>query len=272
MGTRTKAKQALPFKRRSSYLAYPEDLYLEKREGHKHYDPRVHYAPVERDVVWIMKPGHGVHKAVLVEKMGDKIAVVDGRQRVINALEANRRLQAEGVPRIMIPVAPKRGDAKSMFQIRVITNKHRRNDDPVVEAHTMQQYINMGHNEEDCAELWGCTRRTVLNRLHLLELCPEVQQAISAGKTTVGRALKLRDLSYEEQKKALERKPPPAKPRRPSLKKALGVVNFSGNGALSSQPLLPPIRAAILWATGQISDEEAARKIKGFKKALEGTT
>ena len=255
-------KQALPFKRRSSYLAFPEDLYMEKEEGKKHYDPRVHKKFVERDVKWILT--HGVQNAVLVTKEGDRIVVVDGRQRVINATEANRRLVAEGVERIMIPVAPKRGGAVTLFQIRVICNQHRQPDGPVTEAFTMQQYLDMGHNEEDCAELWGCTTRTVRNRLCLLELCPEVQRAVTEGKITVSRAIKLRNFSFEDQKRALEKRQTRALlARRPAKKKVRQVL--SANGSLP-----PPVRAAIQWANGEITDEQAATKIKGFKLALEG--
>lgn len=254
-----KAKQALPFKRRSSYLADPADLYMEEDPGKRHYDPRVHNPPNERDVRWIMK--HGVQKAVLVSKEGDRVVVIDGRQRVINALEANRRLEEQGVDPIMIPVAPKRGDAVTLFQIRVICNKHRKDDDPVTEAYTMQQYLDMGHNEEDCADLWGVTKQTVKNRLYLLELAPEVQKAVVEGKITVTRALKLRNLSFEDQVEALSRKPRARKSRRPSKKKVRHVL--SANGALPT-----PVRAAIQWANGEIDDAEATRQIKGFKKAL----
>ena len=262
MTTKKTKKQALPFKRRASYLAYPEDLYLEKKAGQKHYDPRVHHTFVERDVVWMLKPGHGVHKAVLVEKEGDRVTVVDGRQRVINLLEANRRLVAMGHPRKMLPVSPKRGDATSLFQIRVICNKHRQEDDPVTEAFLMSQYLNMGHNEQDCAELWGYTDRTVRNRIYLLELCPEVQQAVIAGDLQVTAAIRLRNLSRTEQIEALHRKPEPKKSRRPSPRKFKALL--ASNGTLP-----PPVRAAIQWANGEITDEQAAKQIKGFGRALE---
>ncbi len=260
------SKKALPYKRRSGFLAYPEDLHLEKREGHRHYDPRVHYPPVERDVKWMMKQGHGVHIPVLVEKQGDLVVVADGRQRVINATEANVRLVAEGRPRIMIPLVPKRGDAKTMFEIRVITNQHRQEDNPVVEAFTMQQYLDMGRTEEDCAELWGCTTRTVRNRLYLLELCPEVQQAVIKGDVAVKAAIALRDLSFKDQRAALKRKPAPKKQRRPSAKKVKTVLASNGRTKLPDS-----VRAAIQWAAGEITDEQAAKKIKGFKLALEAT-
>ena len=257
----TKRKQALPFKRRSSYQAYPEDLHMETQPGKKHYDPRAFHEPVERDVRWILK--HGVQKALLVEKEGDRVTVIDGRQRYINTCEANRRLEAEGQPRIMVPVAPKRGDPVKLFEIRVICNAHRKQDDPVTEAHLIQQYLDMGHTDEDASDLWGYTTRTILNRLYLLELCQEVQQAVVTGKINVSRAIKLRNLSFAEQRRALKEKPAPRKTRRPSLKR-VRLVTQSKKAKLRDDVL-----AAIRWAAGEITADEAGQKIKGFKEALE---
>jgi ParB-like chromosome segregation protein Spo0J len=258
----TTKKQALPFKRRSSYLARPEDLHLEKESGQKHYDPRVHNPPVESKVRWIMR--HGVQQAVAVEKCGDRVVVVDGRQRVINCLEANRRLVEKGGEPLLVPVVPKRGGELELFQISVICNEHRQAENPVAQAYKMERYMGMGHNEEDCADLWGVTPRTVLNRLYLLELCKEVQQAVIEGKITVGRAISLRNLSYAEQRKALKAKPPERKQRRPSAKKVERVLNNTGKRKLPKAA-----RAAIEWATGVISDEEAAKAIPALAVLLD---
>ena len=253
-------KQALPFKRRSQYLAYPEDLYLEKKPGKKHYDPRVHEPFTERDVRWMMV--HGVLQGVSVEKAGgDRVVVVDGRQRVINSLEANRRLVEQGLPRIRIPVVPKRGDEITLFRIGVICNEHRKPENPVSQAYKMSKYMDLGHDENDCADLWGVTDRTVRNRLYLLDLCDEVQKAVVEGKITVSNAIKLRALSHAAQRKALKAPKPERKARRPSQKKIKLV--------LDERVKLPKtVRVAIQWVTGEITDEEAAKEIKALGKAL----
>jgi hypothetical protein len=253
-----KAKQALPFKRRSSYLAFPEDLHLEKDPGKKHYDPRVHNAYEEKIVRWMLV--HGVQQAVAVEKCGDLFPVVDGRQRVINALEVNRRLVAQGQERRMIPVVPKRGNAASLFQVGVICNEHRRPENPITQAFKMQRYMDMGHNEEDCAELWDVSARTVKNRLYLLELCDEVQKAVVEGTITVSNAIKLRNLPAREQIAALSA-PKPAAVRRPSKRKIERVL---GEGS----KIPKQVKVAIEWITGRISDEKAAEEIKGLAGLL----
>lgn len=257
-GLRRKPKQSLPFKRRNSYLAYPEDLYLETREGQPHYNPRVHRAFTEKTVQGILD--HGVLEDVLVERCGDKAVVVDGRGRVINALEANRRLLAEGLPKVMVPVSPKRGGSDALLEIAVICNDHREQDDPVTEAYQIQRYMDMGRNEDDCAQLWGVTKKTIQNRLKLLALCPEARKAVAEGSLKVSRAVRLSSLSYEEQREAMTAKPKP-RAKRPPKKKVQRLLNSNGHVPAA-------VRAAIQWINGEISDDQAAAKIKGFKRAL----
>jgi len=250
-------KKALPFKRANAFMAYPEDLHLEKVQGQKHYDPRVHHKFVERDVKWIMR--RGVLEAVKVDKCGSKVVVIDGRQRVINALEANRRLVKDGEPPLLIPVVLKRGDPATLFEFSVIANEHRQADNHVTQAFKFQQYMNLGRNEEDCAELWGVDKQTVKRRIKLLELCPEVQQAVAEGRVTSMRAIGWCNLSYEDQRAQLEeKKPAAAGPRRPSPKRIEKVLTASAK-------LSPAVRAAIEWAAGHLSDQEAAEQIKGFE-------
>lgn len=255
-----KQKSALPFKRRSGYLVPPEALHLEKDPNKKHYDPRVHY-PYDEE--WVDKIiSHGVQIPVLVEKVGELVVVLDGRQRVINSVEANRRLVAAGLQPIMIPASVKRGDAKFLFEVSVITNIHRRQEDPITQAFKAQRYKNMGHTEKDAARLWRVTDRTIRNWIYLLDLCEEVQKAVAEGRITTSAAIRLRNMSDEDQIKALNA-PAPDKPkaRRPSQKKVLKVL---GVDRLPRQ-----VRAAIQWATGAITDDEAADQIKSLGSALE---
>lgn len=244
-----------------TYRMDPEDLCLETTPGKKHYDRRVHYPPEEKIVLGIMR--RGVREHVLVEKCEGKAVVIDGRQRVTNAREANRRLRMKGLPTKLVPVSTEKGDPLTLFEITVITNEHRRPEDPVTQAFKMQQYIDMDQNQADAAELWGCTKRTVQNRLHLLELAPEVQEAVVVGTLPAHKAILWRDLSFADQIKQLNKKPAQrVVKKRPSAKKVQAVL--ASNGKLPE-----PVRAAIQWLQGDLTDEDACRKIKGLKKALD---
>lgn len=245
-----------------TYRMDPENVYLETTPGKKHYDRRVHFPPEEKIVLGIMR--RGVKEHVLVEKCEGLAVVVDGRQRVTNAREANRRLREKGLPTKLIPVSTEKGDPLELFEIAVIVNEHRRPEDPISQAQKMQQYIDMGKDQADASELWGVTKRTIQNRLHLLELAPEVQQAVLDDKVPAHKAIVWRDLSFADQIKQLNKKPAKkAVKKRPSTKKVQAVL--ASNGKLPA-----PVKAAILWVQGDLTDEDACRKIKGLKKALDG--
>lgn len=258
MVAKKKRKQALPFQRGNMFLADPEDIYLETRPGHKHYDSRSLLPPDEREVKYMTK--HGVVLPIVVEKCGDLAVAVDGRRRVVNAREANRQLKEAGGTLIRVKVIVKQGDALNLFETMIVTNEHRREVDAVGQALLMQEYLERGKTEEEAAELWGVTTKTIQNRIKLLSLCEEARQALAAGTLTLTRALRLANLSHDEQRQALKKKPKKDKIRRPSKVKVERV--------LAPERLPDQVRAAIRWATGQITDEEAAEEIEGFEEVL----
>lgn len=263
-----KKKQALDAKRANIFLMDPEDLYLETDPGKAYYDTRVHNGFEEHVVKGMLR--HGVKQTISVVKQGDLVIVVDGRQRVINALEAKRRQLEEGVPEnqtIRLRVQVERGSEEKLREVQMLANFHRRAEDPISAAHKIQAYLDGGRTEEDAAEFLGVVVKTIKNRLKLLDLCPEVQAAISSGKVKASKALAWTNLSYEEQREKLEAalNPKPRttpKIRKPTKKKVKAVLESNGN-------VPEPVKAAIRWLRGEIDDEEACGKIKGFKKALE---
>lgn len=104
----------------------PEDLVLILDPAHPLYDRRVHLPPDEPTVRNIM--ALGVLETILIHKdpeTGDVI-VVDGRRRVINAREANRRLHDLGKEPILVPALPKRADKGSLAGMMVAANEIRR--------------------------------------------------------------------------------------------------------------------------------------------------
>ena len=72
-------------------------------------------AQFEEDVVQGMME-YGVQEAIKVVKNGETLEVVDGRQRTINAREANRRLKERGLPTITVKVFIVRGEDHRLHQ------------------------------------------------------------------------------------------------------------------------------------------------------------
>jgi len=261
-------KQALDAKRGNIFLVDPDDLYMETDPSKAYYDSRVHHTYEEHVVRGMLK--HGVKETTLATKLGDRVILLDGRQRVINAREAKRRQLKDGMdPRdtIRVRVQIERGNEAVLEEVGMIGNLHRRRMNPVTEAEYIAKYLGQGHTEEQAAEFCGFTVKTVQNRLRLLELCPEVRQAITEEQVPASTAMKWSNLPVEEQWKRLDAilnpKPKAKKPRirRPGKKKVSAVLESNGS-------VPEPVRAAIRWIQGEITDEEACEKIKGLGKVL----
>jgi len=256
-----KKKQSLDAKRANIFMVDPDALYMEREPGKKHYDTRVNNGFNERIVVGMLE--FGVKQTVSVEKCGDKIVVIDGRQRVINAREAKRRQVESGAPSLLVPCKVERGDEAKLFKIGIITNEHRIPEDVVSQAHKIQAYMDKGYSEDDAAELWGMTPQTVRNRLKVLELSPAVQAAIVSKEIKVTKALKLRGLSHADQDKKLNAPAPAARPRTRRPKKKHVEAVLAGNGHVNDT-----VKAAILWVRGEIDNDAACKRIKGLQKVL----
>jgi len=186
---------------RSDLLLFePDDLILVTDKKHPLYDPRVDMDLSESLVLNVMV--HGVIEPVIVRRNGDKVEVVDGRQRVRAAREASKRLKREGKAPLRVPAVVKRGDDATVFGVMASTFI-RQDESPLEQARKIQRYVDMGRTEEDAAITFGVSRSTIRVRLALLDAAPEVRRALESGKLSVVHAAKLTKLPRDEQAEAL---------------------------------------------------------------------
>jgi ParB family chromosome partitioning protein len=147
----------------------------------------------------------GVIEPIVVwkDKETGKVCVVDGRQRVKHAIEANIRLQAAGEPTILVPGVVRAGSVIRMSQAMVSANEIRRPDTPLGKAKKMASLLERGHDEKDLALLFGCGIPTIKATLTLLDCTQSVQDAVEAGKINVAQARTLVKLPPDEQREKL---------------------------------------------------------------------
>lgn len=202
------SKQALEGKRLNAFLMDPESLIivgLDTTDGKDHplYDERINMPLDEAMVLNIMQLG--VLETVIVRKDGDAVQVVDGRQRVRHAREANVRLAKLGSPLISVPcLSPIKGTDKHMVGILISANEIRRDDDYRIKAEkALRMTQQFGFNEDECALHFGVHKQTIKQWLAFFDLAPEVQQAVSEGELKPTAATKLAKLSREAQKETL---------------------------------------------------------------------
>jgi ParB family chromosome partitioning protein len=169
---------------------------------HALYDARVELPVDEAMVRSIMH--HGVIEPIIVKKDGDDIVVVDGRQRRVNAIEACKRLEAEGKPPVRVPVRFRKGDSdKDFFGVMVTANEIRKGDELLTKINKAKKLLVLGSTPEEIAINFGVGVRTVDNWLAFLDCVGSVQKAVIDERITMTAAIKLSKLSEDAQRSAL---------------------------------------------------------------------
>ncbi len=191
------AKTSIDAPRLNAFAIEPERLTIVTDEKHHLYDERVKL-PVEENLVRNIMV-HGVQVPVLVVKEGNDILVVDGRQRVRAAIEANLRLEKEGAAPVKITILPKRGHDSELFSICILANEMRQEDSPLVKARKANRLLTMNPDKRACAATFGVSLAQLERWLALLDLDPKVQKAIERGDVSATAAAELAGLSREDQ-------------------------------------------------------------------------
>lgn len=197
----TRRKTSVDAPRGTHFFVEPEDciiIGLDTKDGPEHalYDERIKL-PLDEERV-ANYAFYGVLKPVLVKKDGDRLLVIDGRQRVRYARAANKELKKRGGDLIRVPVIVKKGDDADLFGMGRAANLHAASD-LLANARDAQRYIGLGHDLAETARTFGVSQSTVRNWLAMLDLTPEVQAKVAAGEIGTVAAVQLAALPASEQ-------------------------------------------------------------------------
>jgi ParB family transcriptional regulator, chromosome partitioning protein len=179
-----------------------EALVIVTDKAHPLYDERAAMPLSEHFVASIME--HGILEPVLIRKNGPLFEVLDGRQRVRGAVEANRRFSEAGSDKVvLVPVVSRRDDDVDAAKVMIAANEIRQADTPLVRARKAQRLMNFGATLPEVARQFGITVDTLNENLRLLETAPEVQDAVEKGEVPATAASAVASLPREEQKAAM---------------------------------------------------------------------
>ncbi|MFC7980196.1 ParB/RepB/Spo0J family partition protein [Streptomyces cinereoruber] len=147
---------------------------------------------MSREAFLRVKPEHG-------SKLGDAQWVI---------ILGNRRFHAAkqlGWTKLEIRVRDRLGneDDDKLDEAVVIENIHRKNIPPYKEAEFLQRMIERHGSQEKVAERIGKSQMYVSNRLALLNLPPELQEAVDTKQLKVKTAEKIARIQDPEQQKAI---------------------------------------------------------------------
>lgn len=140
---------------------------------------------------------HGVIQPIVVRKIGDKYEIIAGERRYKASVLAGKTT---------IPAIVTNLDDKNSAEIALIENVQRQDLTPIEEAISYKKILDMGYlNQASLAEKLGKTQSTIANKLRLLNLDDEVQEALLEEKISERHARSLLKLNKEDQIKMLNR-------------------------------------------------------------------
>lgn len=142
--------------------------------------PREHFNEKEIEELAESIKSVGLLQPVIVREENNKFFLIAGERR----LRATKKAGLKKIKSIIMEP----GEEDNLM-IALIENLHRENLDPIEEAKAYKIFTDRFKlKQQEIAARVGKDRATIANSLRLLNLEPEIQQALSEGKISVGHA------------------------------------------------------------------------------------
>lgn len=138
---------------------------------------------------------HGVIQPIIVRKISDKYEIIAGERRYKASVMAGK----ETIPAIVVEL-----DDKDSSEIALIENVQRQDLTPIEEAISYRKILDMGYlTQDELANKLGVAQSTVANKLRLLNLDDEVQDALLDEKISERHARSLLKLDKPSMQKEM---------------------------------------------------------------------
>lgn len=152
------------------------------------FQPRIKFNEEAIDELCESIKEHGVIQPIVVRAVGDRYEIIAGERRYKAATLAGLKT----IPAIITDL-----NDKDSAEVALIENVQRQDLTPIEEAISYKKILDMGYlTQDDLAKKLGKNQSTVANKLRLLNLDEDVQEALLNGKISERHArslLKLRD-------------------------------------------------------------------------------
>ncbi len=140
---------------------------------------------------------HGIIQPLVVRRLGEKYEIIAGERRY----KASTMAGLKTVPAIISNI-----DDNQSAEIALVENIQRRNLTPIEEAKSYRSLLDRGYmTQEQLAEKMGVSQSSIANKLRLLNLSSEVQDALLQEKISERHARSLLSLPKEEQAEWLKK-------------------------------------------------------------------
>lgn len=159
------------------------------------FQPRKEFDPEELTALGESIRHHGILQPLVVRVQGDHYELIAGERRL-------RAAKAAGFTEVPIRVVD--FNDQQTLEAALVENIQRTDLNPIEKAQGFKDYLGRFHmTQEQLAQRLGLDRTTISNLVNLLELPPEVQEAVRLGQITLGHAKVLKGLSDRERQISL---------------------------------------------------------------------
>ncbi len=161
------------------------------------FQPRIKFN--EKSIVELSESikEHGVIQPIIVRKISDKFEIIAGERRYKASVLAGKT----DIPAIIVDL-----NDKDSSEIALIENVQREDLTAIEEAISYRKILDMGYlTQEALANRLGIAQSTIANKIRLLNLDDDVQEALLDGKISERHARSLLKLSPSLQKKMLDK-------------------------------------------------------------------
>jgi ParB family chromosome partitioning protein len=169
-----------------------------ERIVHNPYQPRKTFDKEELSALSASVREHGILQPLVVRQVGEQFQLVAGERRLRAAQEAG--LTA-------VPVRIVDFNDQQVLEAALVENIQRTDLNPIEKAQGFKEYLDrFGMSHEQLAQRLGLARSTITNLVNLLELAPEVQEAVRVNQISEGHAKLLKGVKNHERQVAVCRK------------------------------------------------------------------
>jgi ParB family chromosome partitioning protein len=151
------------------------------------YQPRKRFDDDELKSLTESVKIHGILQPLVVRTVGDGFQLIAGERRL-------KAAEAAGIEEV--PVHVVEFDEQQTFEAALVENIQRSDLNPIEKAQGFKQYLDkFSFTQDQLGNRLGLDRSTISNLLGLLNLHPEVQDAIRLGQLSLGHAKILKGIA-----------------------------------------------------------------------------
>jgi ParB family chromosome partitioning protein len=162
---------------------------------HNPFQPRKLFDDDELTQLSVSIRNHGVLQPLVVRKVGDDFQLIAGERRL-------RAAQKAGLTDV--PVHVVEFNDQQVFEAALVENIQRSDLNPIEKAQGFKDYLDRFKMTQDqLGAKLGMDRTTISNLIGLLNLAPEVQDAVRLGQISLGHAKILKGLPDAERQISL---------------------------------------------------------------------